>query len=230
VVATISRRRFGEITHTSQLPIGVFTVLIFCKRCGKETDRYASGRCKPCLTASSREYYAKNQRKESERYAKYRSENAERIKALRAEWVKKNPEKRKAQNAKCRAGRKEKIRKASAERYEKFREYANYLSHAWRAANPEKVRASSQNNKAKRRNAIGKTSKGLSKRLFDLQKGMCACCGLPLGGNYHLDHIMPIALGGTNEDRNIQLLRPRCNSQKKAKHPVDFMQERGFLL
>jgi 5-methylcytosine-specific restriction endonuclease McrA len=53
---------------------------------------------------------------------------------------------------------------------------------------------------------------------------------LPLGDNYHIDHIMPLALGGSNTDDNIQLLRQRCNNQKCAKHPVDFMQSRGFLL
>lgn len=35
---------------------------------------------------------------------------------------------------------------------------------------------------------------------------------------------------GTNTDDNIQLLRKLCNLQKSAKHPVDFMQQRGFLL
>jgi len=36
--------------------------------------------------------------------------------------------------------------------------------------------------------------------------------------------------GGSNTDDNMQLLRKLCNLQKHAKHPVDFMQERGFLL
>jgi 5-methylcytosine-specific restriction endonuclease McrA len=45
-----------------------------------------------------------------------------------------------------------------------------------------------------------------------------------------MDHIIPLALGGTNTDDNIQLLRAKCNKQKGAKHPIDFMQQRGFLL
>lgn len=45
-----------------------------------------------------------------------------------------------------------------------------------------------------------------------------------------MDHIVPLALGGSNTDGNIQLLRATCNQQKHAKHPVVFMQERGFLL
>ena len=41
---------------------------------------------------------------------------------------------------------------------------------------------------------------------------------------------MPIALGGKNVDDNVQLLCAACNLSKQAKHPVDFMQQRGFLL
>ena len=63
-----------------------------------------------------------------------------------------------------------------------------------------------------------------------LQKGLCPCCRKPLGNDYHMDHIIPLALGGSNGDNNIQLLRSECNLEKQAKHPVDFMQSRGFLL
>ena len=76
----------------------------------------------------------------------------------------------------------------------------------------------------------GVLTNGLTAKLFVLQKGLCPCCAQPLGDNYHLDHIMPLALGGSNTDDNIQLLRQRCNRQKHAKHPIDFMQSRGFLL
>ena len=68
------------------------------------------------------------------------------------------------------------------------------------------------------------------KKLSTIQKGKCACCALPLGKDFHLDHKMPLALGGANEDSNIQLLRRECNIKKAAKHPINFMQERGFLL
>lgn len=39
-----------------------------------------------------------------------------------------------------------------------------------------------------------------------------------------------IALGGTNTDDNVQLLRAECNNFKRAKHPADFMRQRGFLI
>lgn len=70
----------------------------------------------------------------------------------------------------------------------------------------------------------------MAKKLYELQRGKCACCCKPLGNNYHLDHRVPLARGGRNEDCNMQLLRAKCNMQKSAKDPIEFMQERGFLL
>ena len=101
---------------------------------------------------------------------------------------------------------------------------------AWQKANPEARRIISQNRRARKLANGGKLSKGLSAKLFKLQKGKCPCCNQPLGDDYHMDHIMPLAKGGANEDLNIQLLRQQCNQQKSAKDPIEFMQSRGKLL
>lgn len=101
---------------------------------------------------------------------------------------------------------------------------------AWRAANPKLRIIWEQNRRSRKRASGGELSVGLSEKLFRLQKGKCACCRLPLGDDFHMDHIMPLALGGSNVDDNIQLLRKTCNLKKQAKHPIDFMQSRGFLL
>ena len=92
----------------------------------------------------------------------------------------------------------------------------------WRIANKDKVRERERAKEARRRNAIGTLSKGIEQILFDKQKGLCVCCGRELGQNYHLDHIMPLALGGTNTDDNVQLLRAECNLRKGAMHPDDW--------
>ena len=124
------------------------------------------------------------------------------------------------------------------------KERASEIHAAWRARNPEKVIAKAldwqaknyektivygQNRRARVRGG-GKLSPDISFKLMKLQRGKCACCCLPLGDDYHLDHIMPLALGGTNTDDNIQLLHAKCNLQKHAKHPVEFMQSKGKLL
>lgn len=68
------------------------------------------------------------------------------------------------------------------------------------------------------------------KRIIEGQKYKCANCMCDVSKKYHVDHIMPIALGGTNWPSNLQILCPTCNMRKKAKHPIDWAQENGRLL
>lgn len=42
---------------------------------------------------------------------------------------------------------------------------------------------------------------------------------------FHIDHFVPLALGGKNEDWNILLTCPTCNGRKHAKHPAQFLRE-----
>jgi 5-methylcytosine-specific restriction endonuclease McrA len=161
-----------------------------------------------------------------EKVKAYRAENKATISARSKNYYAANKNKIKAQ-------RKAK-RKALAETQRK-----HYLANADRIlarvaayskAHPEVVRSAWLNRRARERQANGKISSGLSKRLLKLQHGKCPCCRDDLNGVFHLDHIMPLALGGGNDDSNIQLLCPACNLRKSAKHPVDFMQSLGFLL
>ena len=60
--------------------------------------------------------------------------------------------------------------------------------------------------------------------LFDSQLGRCAnpYCGRSLKDGCHVDHIMPVALGGDNDLRNLQFLCPDCNFRKNKLHPEDW--------
>lgn len=75
-----------------------------------------------------------------------------------------------------------------------------------------------------------KLSKDIIKKLFNQQDNKCVYCNIDISNNFHLDHIMPLALGGLHTDENIQLLCPRCNLKKGSKHPIDFMQSHGNSL
>lgn len=96
----------------------------------------------------------------------------------------------------------------------------------YRKDNPEKF----VNAKAIRRIRVGfdKLPYGTIPKQFAKQNGKCACCGVTLD-KYHVDHIMPLALGGRNIAENIQLLTPRCNLRKSAKHPDVWKAEKGLL-
>lgn len=101
----------------------------------------------------------------------------------------------------------------------------------WLAKNPDATRRHNANRRARARRTGGTLSPGLVPRLLKLQRGRCACgCGRLLGRDFHLDHIVPLARGGGNVDKNMQLLRRACNLFKHAKDPIDFMRQQGFLI
>jgi 5-methylcytosine-specific restriction endonuclease McrA len=60
--------------------------------------------------------------------------------------------------------------------------------------------------------------------LFDSQLGRCAnpYCGVSLKDGCHVDHIMPVALGGSFDLRNLQFLCPDCNFRKNKLHPDEW--------
>jgi len=77
----------------------------------------------------------------------------------------------------------------------------------------------------------GKLSRGIIKKLLSLQRNLCVACKCSLIINKpHLDHIVALSKGGMNIDTNVQMLCATCNIKKRAKHPIDFMQEHGYLL
>ena len=187
----------------------------FCKNCQCETERHNNGRCKPCKRAY---------------LYKWREENPEKLKAIQVKFNKANPDKVKAWGAALYQKKRDEKLQYAKTYYEVNKESLKPKKAKWQKENLDACRISDANRRAAKKNRGGVLSSGLKSRLFTLQRGKCACCGLPLGSNYHMDHIMPLALGGPNTDDNIQLLRQRCNNQKHSKHPVDFMQSRGFLL
>ena len=181
-----------------------------CKKCGA---LFSGVRCMECRKLAT---------------LAYRTANKEKLSVANAAWYASNPAKLKQYVAKYRAKVPEKVKARANAYYEANSEKINARTSAYKKDNPEKRRVHVENRRA--RKGGGKLSIGITDKLLKLQKGKCACCGKPLVGKYHLDHILPLALGGANEDGNIQLLTARCNTQKSAKHPIDFMQSRGFLL
>ena len=106
--------------------------------------------------------------------------------------------------------------------YSENKEKHNLRQRRWRNAHPEYMREWYCTKDARRRQASGRLSKGIVEELLRKQRGLCACCGRELSSDYHIDHIMPIALGGTNTDDNVQLLLAECNMRKGAKHPDEW--------
>lgn len=67
-------------------------------------------------------------------------------------------------------------------------------------------------------------------RRLKWQKGACAYCRRKVGDNFHKDHIIPLALGGSNAASNIQITCAKCNVSKRAARPEDFARAMGLLI
>ncbi|MFL9904621.1 HNH endonuclease signature motif containing protein, partial [Paraburkholderia fungorum] len=159
----------------------------------------------------------------------YRNANKEKVALVKKLYREQNREKVREYARKFYAENRERIaawRKAWKERNPRY--FADWMAE-WRIQNPEKAKEFWRNNRANRRKAEGKHTAADIAQLLKLQRGRCAVCREKMD-SYHVDHIVPIAKGGANDWTNIQLLHPRCNTQKQAKDPIDFMQEKGFLL
>lgn len=62
------------------------------------------------------------------------------------------------------------------------------------------------------------------------QKNKCAYCHTILNEDAEVDHIVPLARGGSNWPSNLQWLCQGCNLSKGAKDAVDFARAKGLLL
>lgn len=168
--------------------------------------------------------------KYKEAAAAYHAAHADKIKARHAAWHVANFDKVKERGARYRSANREKVIATAAKYRAENKEKIRAATTLWRSKNLDYLRLVQHRRRARKRGSAGVLSVDLKDKLFKLQKGKCPCCGLALGRNYHLDHIMPLARGGLNTDSNIQLLRAVCNLRKNAKHPADFMREKGFLI
>jgi 5-methylcytosine-specific restriction endonuclease McrA len=131
-----------------------------------------------------------------------------------------------------RAARVEEIRARDRERYKREAERRKAYARAYYHANREERRAVAKvyylNNReqhaawhAKRKARLKQVEHQpyTRREIYDRDGAQCRLCGiaLPYGPNaFHLDHIVPISLGGPDIPANIQLACSRCNRSKHA--------------
>jgi 5-methylcytosine-specific restriction protein A len=72
---------------------------------------------------------------------------------------------------------------------------------------------------AARRAAIGSGGRWetLRRAVYRRQDGRCALCGWPLGERWEVDHIVPVARGGTSDLSNLRALHQACHRQVRGR-------------
>ena len=205
--------------------------------------------CKACHSAQSKKWSEENKEKIRESRKIYRKNNAEKVSLLSRAWRESNKERHSENSRRWYEENKEIIAKRAKCRYEQNKEikaaagklwasknkemiYARKLM--WRTANPEKISAQGSNRRARKKNAEGRHTAADIQAIFEKQQGLCSNCQTKLfksgAEKHHVDHIMPLALGGSNWPSNLQCLCPFCNLSKGAKHPYEWAKQQGRLL
>ena len=93
----------------------------------------------------------------------------------------------------------------------------------YRKKNPYKFKEWAHT-RAKRK--MGRLPRGTIKTKQEQQNYKCAYCGIDTTVKFHVDHIIPLAMGGNHIPENIQITCPSCNVRKWTK--LDFSVEKLF--
>lgn len=156
---------------------------------------------------------------------KWHHKNKERVKEYQQGYYEKTKEYHSDKAKKYREANREKLVSSSKEWHAKNKDRAK----AYRKERIYKYRVHAANRRARIIGNGGTHTKSDIDFIFKNQKGRCAICGCELS-DYHVDHITPIARGGSNSPSNLQVTCPPCNFSKNDKDPIEFMQSKGFLL
>lgn len=162
---------------------------------------------------------------------RWRQKHPEKAREVERRWVNENREKARAKWRRSGRMNAEKRRVRELTRY-----YANpkrrlETNKVWQRANPDKIRTYRRNIRARRNAAPGAHTAADVRAILLAQRQRCAYCRTKLQkANTHIDHIVALSRGGTNDPRNLQALCASCNIRKHNKDPIDFAQAKGLLL
>jgi 5-methylcytosine-specific restriction endonuclease McrA len=147
-----------------------------------------------------------------------------------ARWLESNLEHKREWDRRYAAENREKAAAKARAWYRANTERAKANVIARRLSQPEVVREEKRNYKARKKGAEGSHTAADIRQIRLAQNNCCAYCREKLGRHGHLDHIVPLKLGGSNWPRNLQWLCAPCNLTKRAKDPLTHARNLGLLL
>jgi 5-methylcytosine-specific restriction endonuclease McrA len=195
---------------------------------GREGNRRRNLQNPGYAASVTRRYNERHPERAAASVKKYAEAHRQEIARKSREWRRANPEKAKELDRLKLV----KNPKRNAEHYALNKDRMRANADLWRRENPDKARDISRKNGHKRRVRKAASSEHYTlpeiRALRKKTGGKCALC--PAKGRMTIDHIVPLARGGSNAIRNIQFLCKSCNSSKQDKDPIQFAQEIGLLV
>jgi 5-methylcytosine-specific restriction endonuclease McrA len=203
---------------------------------GHICERFVSGDCVQCRYKRNSEWVKRNPEKKSAGHRKWCQVNAVSRKLYRQayhrDWYVRNRTKKNAQN-KAYLEKHPEVNRRSALRWRnKNIDKARTYTKEWYKGTSDKVRtlkaAKSNKRRALQVNAPGSHTAVDLRAILKSQNHLCVYCTADLHKTKkHVDHIVPLIKGGTNNPDNLQYTCDSCNLLKGSKDPIAFAQERG---
>lgn len=188
-----------------------------CAECGGNfTPSHGSHKsCEGCrdkrVARMEAEYRAANREKNTEYNRAWRKANPEYHSEYNKRWREENEEEYRAYYRRYRVDNLDKVRAAYAAWEAKNPNYGT----EWARRNPERAREIVRRRRARLASVdnFAVTENDII-RMVRRFNGKCAYCDEKLNGNYHVDHVMPVSLGGSNGIGNLVPACPTCNVSK----------------
>lgn len=199
-----ARRRACGVPEMQSREVGVSNRLRCC----------TCGATKPATL----EFFRTRGARGSRPYLAYRSECRECDRARCADFRSDNPD----YFADYRTAHHDERRVYNADYHVAHSEQINARIREWGRNNPDMLRASSHRRRASKRGAPGTHGSADIVAQRKRQHGRCYWCGEKIRGTDHVDHVMPLALGGSDGPENLVIACPSCNFSKGAKHPMEW--------
>jgi len=96
-------------------------------------------------------------------------------------------------------------------------ERRSVIRSTWRKKNPEACSAYTRNRRAREKGNGGTHTSSDIQAQYRRQNGRCFYCKTKVRDDYHVDHVVPVAAGGSNGPENLVVACPPCNQTKAGK-------------
>jgi 5-methylcytosine-specific restriction endonuclease McrA len=204
--------------------VGIILPVKVCRGCGESKPCSAYSRhsgtkdglrpkCKDCCRIELAKW-----RRESPAHREYLERNREQLSEQRRRYYESRREEFKARSRHRQQTKPKQVAETKRRYYEANREQIAKAQRQYYEAHREDFFR-----RAARRRAMKRLAPSESidyETVFERDEGLCGLCGEPVSPDgWHLDHVVPLARGGSHTYGNVQVAHPRCNLSKGAKLP-----------